>query len=277
MSYTYLQGQEEVSSEVYCWDTDPCALLKSKNIQGKSCCNGNGTESCQDSQSGMMSQHLTGSRGEEKLMSCAVGFLAKTLARQEKAQVLREKDRVCGGKWRELYLKCLPDLYSLRTVRCLFQEDLELSSVTFPDWGMMQDGELLERVTSAGAINGTGFGSLPTPRASDSEGGAVKNVTNSTGSWSRVNRKGVRFGVKLRDALWAIFGCERSHPKTHEMVMGWPAGWTDLKPLGTDRCRPWLQLHGGFFMENKEINAVASGREANRPFAEPDCCREGSE
>jgi hypothetical protein len=41
----------------------------------------------------------------------------------------------------------------------------------------------------------------PTPRVSDTEGGVVKNVEKKNDSYSRVNKKGVRFGVKLKDAV----------------------------------------------------------------------------
>jgi len=42
---------------------------------------------------------------------------------------------------------------------------------------------------------------FPTPAASDTEGGIVKNVELKNGSFSRVNKEGVRWGVKLRDAV----------------------------------------------------------------------------
>ncbi len=29
-------------------------------------------------------------------------------------------------------------------------------------------------------------------------------------------------------------------------LMGWPIGWTDLKPLGTGRLAEWLQSHGAY-------------------------------
>ena len=31
-----------------------------------------------------------------------------------------------------------------------------------------------------------------------------------------------------------------------EWLMGWPIGWTDLKPLEMDRYRLWLRLHLGY-------------------------------
>jgi hypothetical protein len=42
---------------------------------------------------------------------------------------------------------------------------------------------------------------FPTPRVSDTEGGIVKNVELKDGSFSRVNKDGVRWGVKLKDAV----------------------------------------------------------------------------
>ena len=60
MSYIYLQGQEEVSSEAYCWDTDPCALLKLSPIQEKFYCSDREMKSCLDSQSGTTSPSRSG-------------------------------------------------------------------------------------------------------------------------------------------------------------------------------------------------------------------------
>ncbi len=32
-----------------------------------------------------------------------------------------------------------------------------------------------------------------------------------------------------------------------EWLMGWPTGWTDLKPLATDRFQQWLRAHGQYY------------------------------
>ena len=42
---------------------------------------------------------------------------------------------------------------------------------------------------------------LPTPRVSDIEGGAAKNVKMENGHFYRENKKGERWGVKLRDVM----------------------------------------------------------------------------
>ena len=53
--------------------------------------------------------------------------------------------------------------------------------------------------------DGSASPNWPTPRVSDTEGGLVHNVELKNGSFSRTNKQGVRWGVKLRDATenWA--------------------------------------------------------------------------
>jgi DNA (cytosine-5)-methyltransferase 1 len=36
------------------------------------------------------------------------------------------------------------------------------------------------------------------------------------------------------------------NPTWVEWLMGWPLGWTDLKPLEMDRFQEFLQQHGEF-------------------------------
>lgn len=40
------------------------------------------------------------------------------------------------------------------------------------------------------------------------------------------------------------------NPPWVEWLMGWPIGWTDLKPLETDRFQSWLQQHSAPFTNN---------------------------
>ena len=41
------------------------------------------------------------------------------------------------------------------------------------------------------------------------------------------------------------------NPNWVEWLMGWPIGWTDLKPLEMDKFHLWLQQHGEYLEENK--------------------------
>ena len=102
----------------------------------------------------------------------------------------------------------------------------------------------------------------PTPRACEMEGGIVKNVEINNGSFSRVNKKGVRFGVKLKDAVNKMYGTPKAQderaalwdrgkgnlgeqvhgennakktglrlsPNFVEFLMGYPENWTKIEP-----------------------------------------------
>ena len=66
----------------------------------------------------------------------------------------------------------------------------------------------------------------PTPTASDATGG-LGQAASSEG------------GMNLRTAVGG-----QMNPMWVEWLMGWPVGWTDLQPLGTDRYRQWCDSHG---------------------------------
>lgn len=53
---------------------------------------------------------------------------------------------------------------------------------------------------------------------------------------------------KLEDAVSMDCGYPigQLNPMWVEWLMGWPVGWTDLKPLEMDRFQEWLQQHGEF-------------------------------
>lgn len=115
----------------------------------------------------------------------------------------------------------------------------------------------------------------PTPRVSDTEGAPIKNAEYKNGSWSRVNKKGVRFGIKLKDAvnkfptprlsdhkgsgtlgsksqvhmekrgyLCGTVATEASgqlNPSWVEALMGMPIGWSSPEPLQTNQFEHWLE------------------------------------
>jgi hypothetical protein len=41
------------------------------------------------------------------------------------------------------------------------------------------------------------------------------------------------------------------NPTWVEWLMGWPLGWTDLKPLGTDKFQQWQQQHGVYSLDRE--------------------------
>lgn len=54
-----------------------------------------------------------------------------------------------------------------------------------------------------------------------------------------------RTGSKAGEVLPQIIGGPLN-PTWCEWFMGFPLGWTELKPLGTHRFAEWLQQHGEF-------------------------------
>ena len=134
---------------------------------------------------------------------------------------------IFGGKRGELFGKFDQGGFVLKTSQPYLME-IETSNnqpmpslflENLPKWGWItgSDMELWGQKTPMLHTNGKDSGSWPTPRASDIEGGVIKNVEFKNGSFSRRNADGTRWGVKLRDAvesrLWptprAIYG---EHP-----------------------------------------------------------------
>ena len=189
------------------------------------------------SQFGMMFKPLMESRGEELLMSYLADFRAKTLAKQEKELELVENGQECGRRWQGLLAKYDPNTHSLRTVQCSLLEDLNECLQTWPAWGSMQNGEcweqeMWERHTlekESGLLADTPSGNWPTPTCSDIYTGNLKSTQQKEGSMHSVTLPQAVRGAE-QNAIGQL------NPMWVEWLMGWPIGWTDLKPLETDKC-----------------------------------------
>ncbi len=46
------------------------------------------------------------------------------------------------------------------------------------------------------------------------------------------------------------------NPEWIEWWMGWPVGWTELRPLETDKFRQWSRSHGNFLDLSQTDNAA---------------------
>jgi hypothetical protein len=206
---------------------------------------------------GMTFAPLTDGLGVELLTWFLAAFRARTSRLPARAQESTANAPDCGGRWRELSVRYDRDSSSWRTHRSLWDEDLSACSLILPKWGSMRDGvlselQMLERPTTA---NDAGL--LPTPPASNTQahhmrsGGrtarscwptpTVNDSKSCTLPLSQVKRKSIP-GALLRDGEKAG---GQLNPPWVEWLMGWPLGWTDLKPLETDRFRRVQQEHGG--------------------------------
>lgn len=82
----------------------------------------------------------------------------------------------------------------------------------------------------------------PTPSASERtnvKSGGHPGLAGGSGNRLKLYKMlGKEEGKKL--------GCQSLNPNWVEWLMGWPIGWTGLKPLAMDRFRLWLQQHGKY-------------------------------
>ena len=176
----------------------------------------------------------------------------------------------CGQQQRTLFASYSLNPFCLRTCQDLFHPvTLDESSVIWPTWGMWEGGELSAQPTAAHHISAPASGSWATPasqwlnvprgtlmeRAASgralplSSQVALKSWPTPTASDHRdrggpstpaVQRreqigKSIELSMRVDGAL---------NPDWVEWLMGWPIGWTDLKPLEMVRFQAWLDAHG---------------------------------
>ena len=271
MSWLFSQALVEEYSAGTSLDGAPCAQLNVTPTQHKFWRNDRTIESSNLSRFGLTLQLLTAARGADLLMSYLAASRAKTSARPAPAQESTESDPASGGTWLASFAKY--DLASSmwKTAQCSLLADSDEFSETWPKWGSMQNGESYLRPTPALTIyaNESGLwptptatlatkggritprkgregGTLieavsarrwPTPCASASKGSSPASLTRKSGA-SRANDR-------IDHAVMASDGGQLN-PEWVEWLMGWPIGWTALKPLGMDKFREWQQQHGGF-------------------------------
>jgi hypothetical protein len=198
-------------------DGEQSAPLSGNPIQQAYCAPDKMTVFSRLSRFGMMFKPLTENLGEELLMSYLAAFHAKTLAPQEKAQELTESGQECGEKWRASFVKYDPDLSLWKTHQCSLLGDLEPFSETWPQWGLMRDGECWEQRTLEQTIRGTESGlseKLPTPTASD-----YKNQPTSK-SWKAKGAVNYKLSNPEIQAKWATpTTMDRLPPKSAQALL----------------------------------------------------------
>lgn len=144
-----------------------------------------------------------------------------------------------GQKWPESFVKYDHQSASWKTHHYSLFEDFISFSETWPQWGIMLDGECWELTMLEATAKEIGFGFWGRPTASDSmeiQKFTIPQMLKSNFGAQR-NRYTVQF---LRD-----FGFIPS-PEFAEWLMGWPEMWSDIKPLEMDKVQSWQQQHSGF-------------------------------
>ena len=230
------------------------------------------TECSRLSRFGMTFKPLTEDRGEALLMSYREGFPVRTSLPQEKEQGLTESDQGCGEKWRGWLAKYDPNSCSWRTAQCSLLEDFNECLETLPRSGMTHDGLLWELPMLAHHTSETESGFWPTPRAqepartSEGYGRGLKELIEGKQQIKRWPTPDANCGMRGTQENWlptrlsgqpaqytinqAVRDSDplttggKLNPMWVEWLMGWPMGWTDLKPLEMDKFQKWLEEHG---------------------------------
>jgi len=271
MSWLYSQALVEEYLGDICLDGEQSVQSNGNNTQQAYCALDKMTKFSRLSRFGMMFKPLTENLGEELLMLYLEDFHAKTLVPQEKVQELKVKEVQCGNTWQELLAKYDPNLSLWKIPQCLLDEDLVQSLEIWPRWGSMRNGECFQQPMLALTIKEIGFGYWPTPVCSPSVTSQTVQATLDLMN-SRKREQGTLMEAVVKQ-MWptplstehkanrqtrenhqngltqAVLKTENGgqlNPPWVEWLMGWPLGWTDLKPLETDKCHFVQQQPGDY-------------------------------
>lgn len=277
MSWLFSQALVEEFSAATSWGGAPSAPLSVMPTQHKFWRNDKTMESSKLSQFGLTCAVLTDDLGEALL----TWFLADSRVRTYRLPGMALESLGLapgsGSRWHELSVRYDLERSTWRTHLCLWEEDLPWSSVTLPKWGMTHAGVLLEQLISAPPISAIASGLWPTPNClgyrSDGELKILARKLDSHEEFMAMTHKAAR---SKRERSWPTpvasaskgsspatlkrkSGADRSNdrldhavmatdggqlnPEWVEWLMGWPIGWTALKPLGMDKFHEWQRQH----------------------------------
>ena len=236
MSWHFLQEGGAASWQHTCLDGAPSALLKLMPGRGASCLTASETECLSSSRSGTTCELLTETHGAEASTSLPEGSPAKTSVNAEPAQELTANDPVFGWKWPESFVRFDPASFLWRTRQCSLLGGLAEFSETWPEWGWMRNGECSELPQLERPIIERGFSWLLTPTAQSWKAWTFRNPL-------KLIRKNHADG-NLQEQLMRLYQ-RMTTPRCQEILMMWPEGWTDSKPLATAGFQQWQQEQCG--------------------------------
>lgn len=170
------------------------------------------------SQFGTTYEPSTAQLGEDVLTWYLAGFPVKPIPRRLKAALRRTTyGRKCGESWQ----RQLPGTYLLRTLQ---EGPSTPRPMTSKRWVTRPTALPLPRNTWVRIICGNDIGYVHTPTTK------ANYLAKSMQKWESCRNFTVVFG--------------RISPVIHEWLMGWPIGWSELKPLEMGKFLSWLLQHG---------------------------------
>jgi len=265
MSWLFSQALVEEYSAGTSLAGAPSSQLNVTPTQHKFWRNDKTIDASDHSRFGLTSQLLTAVHGVELLMSYLAAFPARTSAQLELAQASMASGPVSGPTWRGSFARFdRGEESTWRTPQCSLLGGSDEFSETWPRWGSMRNGVSYLRPTPALPIcaNGSGLWPTPTVWGNHNQPGASKTagwgLSSAVKLWPTPTAMNFTGGAAL--CKWGGAGARKKlatmvtpeemngplNPEWVEWLMGWPIGWTDLKPLETDKFREWQQQHGPY-------------------------------
>jgi len=261
MSWLYSQALVAEFLEANSWDGEQFVQSNGNPTPQAYCAPDKMTDFSRLSRFGMTYKPLTEHLGGALLMWYLGDSHAKTSAQQEKETDLTVSDQECGITWRGWLAKYDPDTSLWKTPQCSLLVEEQESLEILPKWGMTVDGLLWELQTLEPITSGTECGLWASPNARDwKDSGASQGKRKSPNlgtqvHWPTPRTKGMCGGSGSWDLLKKNTTIEEArsmgagnggklNPTWVEWLMGWPLGWTDLKPLVTDKCHSVQQQPG---------------------------------
>ena len=236
--------------------SEQSAMSKSTRTARKSCKPELKTNCLMTPLSGMILQHSTGDPGMDVWILSMAGFPARTSRLPEKVQVFGESVQDCFSKSSGSFAKYNPDTSSWRTFQLCLDGEWELYSESFPRAGMMRCGTVCRRVPWVPLTGGTGSGYLPSPSVCGNYNRKGVSKTSGDGLATAVRmlltpqalvinlKDGYKRDHSIASLQEYLSGKNRGlrlQPAFVAWLMGYPIGWTDLKPLETQLFHKWLE------------------------------------
>lgn len=239
MSWLYLQALAGGCSQVDCSTGEPSAPSSTIPTGKRSCSRAKRTAASILSRSGMTFAVSTDDLGVELWMSSLVETRAP-------------KQAACAGETispihrHSPTSSCASSEKSNRNMSCARIRPMYAATRRGPD------GALLLLCGGWDTTPGL-FGSMPAVAGQTmnvGECGCSPNYPTPVKNDYKAGLSATRISKGFSPLLGNVLGGV-PHPEFVEELMGWPIGWTDLRPLATARFRLWLRRHGGCFAPTK--------------------------
>jgi hypothetical protein len=216
------------------------------------------TDFSRPSQYGMTFKPLTDALGTDVLTWFLEAFPARTSALPAPELELMESGLACGPTWRASLARFDPASSMWKTAQLSLLGDSTGSSVTWPRSGMTAAGQCWELTLSAPTIVARDSGLLPTLTANDCKPAGRVEVLEYRQPKRRTTVMRLRAAVTEPHQIGLPV-----NPTWAEWFMGWPLGWTDLRPWETGKSPNAPPLPGDCSQEpaheNQEFHTTIRG------------------